>query len=123
MGRYCYINFFDSIGTNKNCILANDAFWRESDCRLSGGRRLKVGLLGHIQSVIYLDPEISDGALQLRMAEEELHGAQVPGLAINLGSLRTPHRVRAIKGRLKPMLPTQRCTSRAYWRVDMSGLA
>jgi len=44
------------------------------------------------------DPEISDGAFPLRMAEEELHCAQVAGLAIKLGSLRTPDRVRAIKG-------------------------
>jgi hypothetical protein len=35
------------------------------------------------------------------MAEKELHGAKVPGLAINLGSLSTPHRVRAIKGRIQ----------------------
>jgi len=61
---------------------------------------LELDLLGHIQSVIYLDPEISDGALQLRMAGEELHCAQVAGLAINLGSLRSPYRVRAVRRRL-----------------------
>jgi hypothetical protein len=31
---------------------------------------LKLDLLGHIQSVIYFNPEISDGALKLRMAEQ-----------------------------------------------------
>jgi hypothetical protein len=35
----------------------------------AGVRRLKIDLLGHIQSVIYLNPEISDGAFQLRMAD------------------------------------------------------
>jgi hypothetical protein len=67
----------------------------------AGGRRLKLYLFSHIQSVIHLNPEISDSAFQLGMAEEKLDCTQVTGLAINLGSLRTPHRVRAIKGRLQ----------------------
>jgi hypothetical protein len=50
----------------------------------AGGRRLKLDLLGHIQSVIYLNPEIPDCTLQLRMAEEELHGAEVARFAIDL---------------------------------------
>jgi hypothetical protein len=62
----------------------------------AGGRRLEFDLLGDIQSVIHLDPEISDSALQLRMAEEELHRAQVASLAIDLGGLRASHRVRAM---------------------------
>jgi hypothetical protein len=64
----------------------------------AGGRRLKVDLLGHIQGIIYLNPEIPDSALEFRMAKEELHFAQVSGLAIDLGRLRTPHRVRTING-------------------------
>jgi S-(hydroxymethyl)glutathione synthase len=48
--------------------------------------------------LFYLNSKISDGALQLRMAEEELHSAQVASLTIDLGSLRAPHRVRAIRG-------------------------
>jgi hypothetical protein len=77
-------------------------FWRLSDHRHdAGGRRLKVDLLGHIQGIIYLNPEIPDGALEFRMAKEELHCAQVSGLTVDLGGLRTPHRVRAINGRLQ----------------------
>jgi hypothetical protein len=30
----------------------------------AGGRRLKLDLLGHIQSVIHLNPEVSDGAFE-----------------------------------------------------------
>jgi hypothetical protein len=81
--------------------LLNAAFWRVGDHRHeAGGRGLELDLLRDIQSVIHLNPEISDGALQLRMAEEELHSAQVASLTIDLGSLRAPHRVRAIRGRL-----------------------
>jgi hypothetical protein len=37
--------------------------WRVSDHRRdAGGRRLELDLFGHIQSVIYLNPEISDRA-------------------------------------------------------------
>jgi hypothetical protein len=87
---------------------------------MSGGvRRLKIDLLGHIQSVSYLNPEISDGAFQLRMAEEDLHCAQVAGLAINLGGLRAPHRVRDIKGRLQADAFNPAITGRAYWRIDV----
>jgi hypothetical protein len=70
----------------------NDRSWRESDHRCgSGGRWLKLDLLGHIQCVIYLNPEISDGTFLSGMTEEQLHCAQVSGLAINLGSLRAAH--------------------------------
>jgi hypothetical protein len=42
-----------------------------SDHRLdAGGRQLKLNLLGNIQSVIHLNPEISDGAFDLGMAEQ-----------------------------------------------------
>jgi hypothetical protein len=81
---------------------SNVACWRSSDRRLdAGGHRLKFDLLGDIQSIIYLNPEIPDGALQLRMAQEELHGTQVPSLAVNPRSLRMPHRMRSIKSRLQ----------------------
>ena len=41
--------------------------------------------------------EMRSCPLQLRMAEEELHSAQVASLAIDLCSLRASHRVRAVK--------------------------
>jgi len=63
----------------------------------AGGRRLKLYLFSHIQGVIHLNPEISDSAFQLGMAEEKLDCTQVTGLAINLGSLRAAQRVRAVR--------------------------
>jgi hypothetical protein len=45
-------------------------------------------LFSHIQGVVHLNPEISDGAFQLGMTEKKLDCTQVTGLAINLGSLR-----------------------------------
>ena len=35
---------------------------------------LDLGLLRDLQGVIYLDPKVSDGAFQLAMPEQELHG-------------------------------------------------
>jgi len=63
----------------------------------AGGRRLKLYLFSHIQGVIHLNPEISDSAFQLGMAEEKLDCTQVTGLAINLRSLRAAQRVRAVR--------------------------
>lgn len=63
----------------------------------AGGRRSEVNLLGNIQGVVYLNPEISDGAFQLGVSEEKLDRTQVAGLPINLGSLRAAHRVRAVR--------------------------
>jgi hypothetical protein len=54
-----------------------------------GGAGLEIDLLG--QSVVYLNSEISDGAFQLCMTEKQLHCAQVAGLTIDLGGLRSPH--------------------------------
>ena len=40
-----------------------------SDHRLdTGGHRLKFDLLGDIQSIIYLNPKIPDGAFEFSMA-------------------------------------------------------
>ena len=52
----------------------------------AGGRRLEINLFSHVQGVVHLDPEISDGAFQFRMTEKKLDCTQVAGLAINLGS-------------------------------------
>jgi hypothetical protein len=43
--------------------------WYESGHWRDAGRRSNVDLLGDVQSIIDLDPEILDGALQLRMAQ------------------------------------------------------
>jgi hypothetical protein len=49
----------------------------------AGGRRLELDLFSHIQGVVHLNPEISDGAFQLGMTEKKLDCTQVTGLAIN----------------------------------------
>jgi hypothetical protein len=36
-------------------------------------------LLGHLQRVIDLDPEVDDGALRLRVSEQELNGPKIAG--------------------------------------------
>ena len=41
----------------------------------TGGHCLELDLFGHIESVIYLDSQISNGTLQFRMTEEKLNGA------------------------------------------------
>ena len=63
----------------------------------AGGRRLELNPFSHIQGVVHLNPEISDGAFQLGMTEEKLDRTQVSGLTINLGNLRAAHRVRAVR--------------------------
>jgi len=61
----------------------------------AGGRRLELNLFSQIQGIVHLKPEISDGAFQLGVTEK-LDRTQVSGLTIDLGSLRTAHRVRAV---------------------------
>ena len=65
------------------------------------GQRSKIDLLSDAESVIDLDPEIPDGALQLCMAEKKLDSAKVAGFAVDLGRLRPPHRVRAVNSPLE----------------------
>ena len=46
-----------------------------------------LDLLGDCQGIIYFDAEIADGAFDLRMPEQELHGPQVAGLPVDQGCL------------------------------------
>jgi hypothetical protein len=55
------------------------------------GSGLQIYPLRDIEGVINLDSEMPDSAFQLRVTEEQLHRAQVSGLAIDLGDLCTPH--------------------------------
>lgn len=48
------------------------------------------------QGVFHIDPEISDGAFNLRMSKQDLDCAEVPGRLVDDRRLRTPQRVRAI---------------------------
>ena len=61
-----------------------------------GPVRLELDLLRDAESILDLDPEVPNGALQLRMAEQELDGSQVPGFLIDLRRLGSSHRMRAI---------------------------
>ena len=49
---------------------------------------LDIDFLGDFDCIIDLDAEISNGALDLRMSEQKLHGSEVPGPAVNQHSLR-----------------------------------
>jgi hypothetical protein len=44
---------------------------------------LGFGLFRQLQGVFYLHTEVANRAFELRVAQEELHGAQVPGSSID----------------------------------------
>lgn len=46
-----------------------------------------VNLFCYREGIVYLDDEISNGALDLRMPQKKLHGSQVAGSAVNQGRL------------------------------------
>jgi hypothetical protein len=58
---------------------------------------LKLYLFGNAERVIDLDSEIADGALQFRVPQQKLNRPEVTCLFVNLGSLRSPHRMRAVR--------------------------
>ena len=43
-----------------------------------------VDLLRYCKSIIYIDAEIPDSALYLRVAEQKLHGSQIPGAQVRV---------------------------------------
>jgi hypothetical protein len=49
--------------------------------------RSDIDLLGYCQSVIDFDAQVAHGALDLGMAEQELHRSKIAGAAINQRSL------------------------------------
>ena len=57
--------------------------------------RSELDLLRDAERIVDLDPEIANGALQLRVAEQQLLRSQVAGLPVNLGRLRAAQRMRA----------------------------
>jgi hypothetical protein len=64
-------------------------------------RQLDFGLLRDFQRVIYLYPEVSHGAFQFAMAEQELNGPQVLRASVDQCGLCPPHCVRAIDRRIE----------------------
>jgi hypothetical protein len=51
------------------------------------GRPLHLGAFGKGKRVLNVDAKIANGALDLRVAEQDLHGAQIAGLLIYDGRL------------------------------------
>ena len=58
-------------------------------------RPSEFDLFSDLESVVDFDAEVSHGALELGMPEEQLNRAKVPGLTVDLCSLRPPHGVGA----------------------------
>jgi hypothetical protein len=82
-------------------------FWPVSDREPAANRRspLHLRLFGHLECVIDLDAEISNGARELRMAEEQLYGAQILRAAIDQRGFRASQCMGSISGRVEPDLP------------------
>src|SRR5271166_747180 len=64
--------------------------------RARPGRPSELDLLRQSQGIIDLDPEIPDGALDLRVSEKQLNRSQIAGLAVDLRRLGAAHRMRAV---------------------------
>jgi len=64
--------------------------------------RLKLNLLRDSQRIVYLDAEVSDGAFELRVAEQNLDCTEIARLLVNLGCLSSSHCVGAIFGGIQP---------------------
>jgi hypothetical protein len=76
-------------------------------------------LLRYRERVIDLNAQISDGALDLCVAEQELDGPKITGAPIDQRRLRPPEGMGAEKLRIKSIPVIHSETSRAYWRVVM----
>ena len=62
----------------------------------------ELNLFGDAERIVDLDPEITNGALKLRMPQQQLDRSQIAGLAIDLGGLRASHRMRAVGRAIEP---------------------
>src|ERR1700687_5539028 len=93
-------------GENRR-VLVKGREWPVSDREPAANRRspLHLRLFGHLECVIDLDAEISNGGLELRMAEEQLYGAQILRAAIDQRGFRASQCMGSISGRVEPDLP------------------
>ncbi len=57
---------------------------------------LHLGALGKGERILDVNTEIANGALDLRMAEQDLHSAQVASLLVDYRCLRPAQRMRPI---------------------------
>lgn len=64
-----------------------------------------LSLLGHLQRIVDFDAEVSDRALDLAVAKQELHGSQILGAPVDQGRFGAAHRVGAILGFVEADLP------------------
>jgi hypothetical protein len=64
--------------------------------------RSELALLRERQGIIDFDPEVTDGALDLGMSEEQLDRSQIAGRTVDLRRLGTAHRMRAIGAAVHP---------------------
>jgi len=75
--------------------------------RFSPGRDLvrlssQLDLLRDAERVVYLYAKIADCAFELCVSEQQLNRPQIARLLVDLGRLRPSHRMRAIRGAVKP---------------------
>src|SRR5204862_2449833 len=82
-------------------------FWPVSDRAPAADRRspLHFRLFGHFECVIDLDAEVSNGALELRMTEQELHCTQILRAAIDQRGFRASQCMGSIRGGVEADLP------------------
>jgi hypothetical protein len=78
-----------------------------------------VNLFSDGKCVVDLDTEVPHRTLNLRVAEQKLHGAQVAGPAIDQRCLGSPERVRTKNMRIQPDATIHTETKRAYCLVVM----
>lgn len=100
-------------------FVVNDCSWPDSDGLASTIAMpwSDLGLFRHFQDVIDLNPQLSDGAFKLRMAEQELDCPQVFRPAVDQGFVRRSVWVPYMAGS-RPMAVTQALTIRAYCLVE-----
>ena len=67
------------------------------DALREAARSFELYLLRQRQSIVDFDPELTDGALNLRMSEKQLDRSQVAGLAVDLSRLGATQRMCAIR--------------------------
>src|SRR3954470_7703185 len=76
-----------------------------------------INLLRYRERVIDLNAQISDGAFDLCVAEQELDGPKTAGAPIDQRRLRSPEGMGSLGSSPIPAIHSE--TSRAYWRVVM----
>jgi len=81
-------------------VMAQTGCWRPGRaCPLCPGIS-DINLFRYCQSIVYFDPEISDGAFDLGVAKQKLDGPEIAGATVDQGSLRASERMRPEKPRV-----------------------